>query len=254
MTARLNPAKSLCLIFFLTVILVQLLSQELAAQPFNALKKPPTGHTGQFHLEQGKKQMEQNRPAIAVRTLSAAIRRDKGLAEAYRLRGQAFDQMGLPQKAVQDFTQYIGLRPSDPKGYIYRGDAHNFNLDHQAAIEDYNHAIKRSKSSAPAHVGRGLAYAGLGKYEEAIKDYQQALRINSEDTEVMGNLGVACMLSGRSLEAMNYFERALKRETDPKWREQIEKWMAQLMHDSKGSKPGKGAPPKGPTSSGRHLW
>jgi len=252
MNGRLKSRLSFCLLF-IAAVLGQILVQDLPAQPISP-KKPAVGHGGQFYLEQGRKQAELKRFAIAVRTLSAAIRRDSNLAEAYRLRGQAFDQMGQPQKAVNDFTRYIGLRPSDPKGYIYRGDTHNFNLDHQAAIEDYNHAIRLAKSSAAAYIGRGLAYAGLGKYEEATKDYQHALRLNPGNTEILANLGVACMLSGRSLEAMNYFERALKQEADPKWREQIEKWMAQLAHDPKAVKPGKGATPRGPTSSGKHLW
>jgi tetratricopeptide (TPR) repeat protein len=242
-----------CLLF-LTVTLVVFLAQELPAQPVNLPKKTAAGHTGQFYLEQGRKQVEQKRFAIAVRTLSAAIRRDRRLAEAYRLRGQAFDQMGLPQKAVKDFTLYIELRPTDPKGYVERADAHNFNLDHQAAIEDYNHAIKLAKSSASAYAGRGLAYAGLGRYAEAIKDYQQALRVKPDNTEILANLGVACMLAGRNLEAMNYFERALKRETDPKWREQIEKWVAQLLQDPTVNKPGKDSAGRGPTSSGKPMW
>jgi len=253
MNRKLNPTLSICSLFF-AVFLVVFLAYELPAQPVNVPKKAPSGHTGQFYLDQGRKQVEQKRFAIAVRTLSAAIRRDRRLAEAYRLRGQAFDQMGLPQKAVKDFTLYIELRPADATGYVERADAHNFNLDHQAAIEDYNHAIKLAKSSASAYAGRGLAYAGLGRYSEAIKDYQQALRIKPDNTEILANLGVACMLAGRNLEAMNYFERALKRETDPKWREQIEKWVAQLLQDPRVNKPGKDSAGRGPTSSGKPMW
>ncbi|MBI4961950.1 MAG: tetratricopeptide repeat protein [Desulfomonile tiedjei] len=238
----------------LAALMTHVLTEELPAQPISSTKKPVAAHTAQFYLDQGRKQFEQKRFAIAVRTLSTAIRRDNNLAEAYRLRGEAFDQMGLPQKAVHDFTQYIRLRPSDPKGYIYRADAHNFNLEHQAAIEDYSHAIRLAKSSASAYVGRGLAYAGLGKYGEAVKDYQQALRINPDSTEVLANLGVACMLAGRSLEAMNYFERALKKETDPKWKEQIERWIAQLLQESKVSKPGKDTPRRGPVGSPKPMW
>jgi tetratricopeptide (TPR) repeat protein len=253
MTEKPKLLLSLCSLL-LAITLIQLWTQEPLAQPINRSKTAATSHTGQLYLERGRRQFEQKRFAIAVRTLSAAIRRDRNLAEAYRLRGQAFDQMGVPQKAMKDFTHYIGLRPSDPKGYIGRADAHNFNLDHQAAIEDYNHAIKLAKSSAPAYVGRGLAYAGLGKYEQAIKDYQQALRLNPNNKEVLGNLGVACMLAGRSIEAMDYFERALKKETDPKWREQIEKWMAQLLQAPKVNKPGATPRRRGPTSSGKPMW
>jgi tetratricopeptide (TPR) repeat protein len=253
MSGRLK-AYSLACCPVLVWILAQFLPPDLAAQPIDTLRKTATSHAGQSYLEQGRKQLEQKRFALAIRSLSAAIRRDTNLAEAYRLRGQAYEQIGALQKAVQDFTKYIELRPSDPKGYIERADARNFNLDHQAAIEDYNRAIKLAKSSAAGHIGRGLAYAGLGKYDQAIKDYQQALRLNPDNKEVLANLGVACMLGGRSLEAMNYFERALKRETDPKWREQIEKWISQLLHDSRFSQTSGGPKRRGPTSSGKPMW
>jgi tetratricopeptide (TPR) repeat protein len=224
------------------------------AQAANIARRPPVGHTAQFFLDQGSKQLEQKRFAIAVRTLSAAIRRDPRLAEAYRLRGQALDQMGVPHRAIQDFTKYIELKPADSKGYVLRGDAHNFNLEHEPALADYNHAIKLHPSSVPAHLGKGLAYAGLEKYDEAIKEYQWVVKSSPDHTEALANMGVACMLAGRSMEAMNYFERALKQEKDPQWRDQMEKWIAKLLQDpnvgNSSAVPGRSTPGK----SGKPLW
>lgn len=227
--------------------------RDLRGQNASALRKPLAGHTAQFFLEQGEKQFEQRHYAVAVRTLSAALRRDPRLAEAYRLRGQALDQIGLPQRAIQDFTKYIELKPSDARGYICRGDAHNFNLDHDLALADYNHAIRVQPSSVPAHLGRGLAYAGLEKYDDAIKDYQVVLRANPDNTEALANMGVACMLAGRAMEAMNYFERALQKEKDPQWRDQMEKWIAKLLQDPKVGKSGL-RPPTVSGKSARPLW
>lgn len=235
-------------------VLCQAVPSTVWAQATNAVHKPPAGHTAQFFLDQGSKQVEQKRFAIAVRTLSAAIRRDPRLAEAYRLRGQALDQMGAPHRAIQDFTKYIELKPSDAKGYIQRGDVHNFNNEHEMALADYSHAIKLQPASVPAHLGRGLAYAGLEKYDEAIKDYQVVLRSNPEHTEALANMGVACMLGGRSMEAMNYFERALKHEKDPQWRDQMEKWIANLLQDPRVGKSAAGSKKTAPDKAGRPLW
>jgi len=247
---RRNTSRLMLSVLVSLVLLAHTVPSEVFAQAANA----PGGHSARFFLDQGQKQLEQKRFAIAVRTLSAAIRRDPHLAEAYRLRGQALDQIGLPQRAIRDFTKYIEMKPSDAKGYIQRGDVHNFNLDHEMALSDYNHAIKLQPSSASAHLGRGLAYAGLGKYEEAIKDYQVVLRANPDQTEALANMGVACMLRGRSMEAMNYFERALKSEKDPQWREQMEKWIANLLQSPKASGPGAGPTRAAPGKSGKPLW
>jgi len=248
---RLLPAY-LGLVFL--VVLSPVACRDLWGQGASSVRKPLAGNTAQFFLEQGEKQFEQKHFAVAVRTLSAALRRDPRLADAYRVRGEALDQMGLPQRAIQDFTKYIELKPSDARGYACRGDAHNFNLDHDLALADYNHAIKIQPSSVSAHLGRGLAYAGMEKYEEAIKDYQVVLRANPDHTEALANMGVACMLAGRAMEAMNYFEHALKKEKDPQWRDQMEKWIGKLLQDPKVGKSGTGPPRSATDKSAKPLW
>jgi tetratricopeptide (TPR) repeat protein len=183
----------------------------------------------------GKDQMEKKRYALAIRSFSAAIRRDPRLSEAYLLRGKANDQVGKPQEAIKDFTRYIELNPSDPRGYVSRGDAKNFNLEHEAAVQDYSAAIKLALLSRC--VSRPwLAYAGLAKYDEAIKDYQWVLKINPNNAEALGNMGVANMLAGRPVEAMSYFERALQHETNPQWRAKIEQWMEKLLQGASAAK------------------
>ena len=113
-----------------------------SAQPRkSANAHAPTGSV-KVLIERGKSELERKRYAAAVRLFSTAIRRNPASAEAYRLRGTAQDRMGLPQKAVHDFTKYIELKPRDPAGYIGRADARNFNSEHTAALEDYNTAAK----------------------------------------------------------------------------------------------------------------
>ena len=163
--------------------------------------------------------------------------------------------MGLPQKAIQDFTKYIELKPRDPAGYIGRADARNFNQEHAAALEDYHFAVKLAPSSPAPYLGRGLAYVGLQKYGEAIKEYQWALKLDPNNTEALGNMGVACMLAGRNLEAMSYFERALNLERDPQWRARIEKWTSQLLEQADAARHDKRGPVRGSADHGsKPLW
>ena len=232
-----NRSRRLCPV--IAIIVVTLL---LALPHLTPAQNPPrstvstVGQSAKIHMDQGKAQMEKKRFVIAIRSFSAAIRRDSRLSEAYLLRGKAYDQVGIPQKAIKDFTRYIELHPSDPKGYISRGDAKNFNLEHEAAVHDYSAAIKLAPSSAAPYLGRGLAYAGLAKYDEAIKDYQWVLKINPNNAEALGNMGVAYMLAGKPVQAMNYFARALQYETNPQWRAKIEQWAEKLLQGASAVK------------------
>jgi tetratricopeptide (TPR) repeat protein len=239
-----NRSRCICrVVALLVVALSSALPLSAPAQSAPRSTVPTVGQSAKVHMDQGKAQMEKKRYALALRSFSAAIRRDPRLSEAYLLRGTAYDQVGSPQRAIKDFTRYIELNPSDPKGYVSRGDAKNFNLEHEAAVQDYSAAIKLAPSSAAAYLGRGLAYAGLAKYDEAIKDYQWVLKINPNNAEALGNMGVANMLAGRPVEAMSYFERALLHETNPQWRAKIEQWMEKLLQGASAAK----QKTKGPT-------
>jgi tetratricopeptide (TPR) repeat protein len=245
--------KSFLIVFCVVACLAFAAQGPVSAQQTRNSPLAKAGQSAQTHMKMGKEQMETRRFALAVRSFSAAIRRDPDNAEAYLLRGTAYDQMGAPQAAIKDFSRYIELNPKDPIGYLRRADANNFNLDHELAIEDYTTALKLSPSSTSAHLGRGLAYAGLQKYNEAIKEYQRVLRANPRNVEALGNMGVACMMSGRSMEAMQYFEKTLELETDPQWRAKIEKWTERLLEEAKARKTEQPArkKPAGPVKS---LW
>ena len=248
------------LILILIIIIVALASVDgfsgyCSAQSRNNSAAYAATGSLKVSMERGKSELERRRYADAVRWFSNAIRRDPAHAEAYKLRGTAQEKLGLPQKAVHDFTKYIELKPRDPAGYIGRADARNFNQEHAAALEDYNFAVKLSPSSVAAYIGRGLAYVGLQRYGDAIKEYQWALKLDPNNTEALGNVGVACMLAGRNLEAMSYFERALGLERDPQWRARYEKWTSQLLQQADEARSAKTGPVRGTTSPGpKPLW
>jgi len=224
-----------------------------SAQTWGPQAKPPAV-AGRNQITEGQEHLEKRRYPAAVRVLSAVILKDANAAEAYLLRGQAYDQSGAPQKALQDFTKYIALRPSDPTGYIKRADAHNFNQDPQAALADYGEAAKLAPKSVPAHLGRGLANSALERYDEAIKDFQWVLTLDPDNSEALGNIGLACMLTGRSLEAVSYFEKALKREKDPRWRSLLEKWIQDMVKSADSRNQAGRGPVRTPAGPSGPLW
>jgi tetratricopeptide (TPR) repeat protein len=214
----------------------------------------PSARPGLSSLEQGKKLFAAGRNSEAIRSFTEAIR-ENNVAEAYKLRGRAYERLGLSANAVKDFTRYIELNKASPEGYLLRADAHNFNHDYQSALEDYTTAIKLAPSRPDGYVGRGLALTGLEKYDDAVKDYQWALRLKPDSAEILANMGRCCMLAGRQLEAVSYLEKALQLETDPTWKRKTKEWIDAMVQDTSGESP-KASPAMQPSKErpSRRLW
>lgn len=216
---------------------------------------PHTQPPSKESFADAKKMLELGRNPRAVTILTAVIKRGEHLPEAFFLRGIAYDRMGLPAKSVKDFSDYIARKPADPKGYIHRGDAQNFNLEHDAALKDYTKAIELAPKSVEAHLGRGLAHAGLGRFDDAIKDYRTALLVAPKNAEALASLGRAFMLGGRKEEAARSFEKALQHETNAATKKQIQEWLAELRSPPETKEqPTQGPAPSGESPSPARLW
>lgn len=196
---------------------------------------------------------KKNFPA-AVRYLTESLQNSPKTAEAYLLRGQAYDRMGFPMKALQDLNRYIELRPNDLEGFISRADVNNFNLDHKAAVEDYNKALQLLPDSRPALIGRGIAYAGLENYDLAIRDYETVLSMYPWDHEALVNLGMAFALSGKKESALKSFNKALQVEVDPAWRARISSMVDQLSVATNQEKPKPRGPTRSPINKETGMW
>jgi tetratricopeptide (TPR) repeat protein len=254
MPQRLSQAFVLTLAF-IVISLVLPRGDQAWGESARRRTQPAPPKSAQTYFNMAKKQFEKGRYARAARLLSAAISRGGDPSAAYIMRGRAYDRLGIPRKAIQDFTRYIEINPSNPRGYTMRGDVQMFNHNYQDALNDYDKAIRVSRSYRDAYVGRGLAKMGLGRYREAIKDYQWALKDNPGDPEVLANMGRACMLAGLPVAAVSYFERALEQEGNKTWRRRIEEWIEDLVQEPHVKKSRAQGPVRGPRKApARTLW
>lgn len=179
---------------------------------------------GQMFLEEGRQELDRGSFVRAIRVLSQAI--SKGAdPEAFKLRGQAYESIGEPEKALSDFSSYVAARGSEPEAYVLRGDAYNCHHDSEMALADFTRAIDLGSSSADTFVGRGIAYLGLEEFELAIKEFRMALQYDPGDTDALTDLGLAYMLANKPEEAVTLFEKALAVERDPKWKMRLAAWM-----------------------------
>ena len=84
--------------------------------------------------------------------------------------------------AIAEYTEAIRLDPKVAEAYALRGCAYNKKGEHDKAIADYSQAIRLAPNLAPVFLLaqantyqlRGLAYVRKGELDKAIADYSEA--------------------------------------------------------------------------------
>lgn len=91
---------------------------------------------------------------------------------------------------IRFYTNAIKLDPEYADAYIDRGNAYNNLGQYDEAIQDYNKAIKFYPEYAAAYCSRGFAYYNLGQNDQAIQDFNKAIKLDpkSEATYLLKKL------------------------------------------------------------------
>ena len=86
------------------------------------------------------------------------------------------------QGAIDDFTKAIKLNGLDIQAYKLRGDAYAQLGQFENALKDYNQHILNSDSNNPEDFFvRGRILESLNRFEEALDDYKRANDLNDEN-------------------------------------------------------------------------
>jgi len=93
------------------------------------------------------------------------------------LRARTYCEKGEHDKAIEDFTEAIELKPDDADFYHWRGLAYFLKGECDKAIENFTEAI-RLKPNVDSYYCRGLAYIKKGLYDQSIRDFDKVLEIN----------------------------------------------------------------------------
>ena len=147
-------------------------------------------------------------PIKAIEYYNNAINLEKDDAEAYILRGAAYDDLSRHQRAIEDYNQAIRLKPDYALAYYGRGVSYSGLGQYQRAIEDSNEAIRLKPDFAEAYYNRGNSYGLLGQYDRAIEDYNQAIRLKPDYAEAYNVRGAAYIFSGNLTAGCRYLEKA----------------------------------------------
>jgi tetratricopeptide (TPR) repeat protein len=118
------------------------------------------------------------------------------LATAYNNRGVAYRIKGEYDKAIDDFSEAIKLRPSYANAFNNRGVAHRNKRDLNGALADYDQAIRLKPDYAAAFYNHGLVYEEKGEYQRAVDEFTLVLQLAPQDPLVLFRRGEALLKTG----------------------------------------------------------
>ena len=95
-------------------------------------------------------------------------------AKAYYKYGVAFDAIGEPAKAIEQYDEAAKLNPRDASTFINRGNSKALLGLHEEAIADFDATLRNTLDNAEVYYKRGLARKDLRQFESAKKDFEHA--------------------------------------------------------------------------------
>ncbi len=131
-------------------------------------------------------------------------------ADAYNNRGIAYSSKGEYDLAIQDFDQAIALNPKDAKTYNNRGLTYSSKGEYDLAIRDFDQAIALHPAYVTAYNNRGIAYGNKGEDDQAIRDFNKTIELDPSYTGAYCNRGLAYASKGEYDQAIRDFEKAVQ--------------------------------------------
>ncbi len=128
---------------------------------------------------------------------------------AYLNRGDVFDLMGKPGKAIADYDRAIALDPFMAEAYNGRGIEFSKTGQSARAITDYARAIALKPGYADAYNDLGTEFGKEGQYGKAIAVFQKAITLKPDFYKAYYNLAKAFKETGRLDLAIKELDKAI---------------------------------------------
>jgi Flp pilus assembly protein TadD len=127
----------------------------------------------------------------------------------HRSRGLAALRRGDFRRAIAEFDQVIGLKPSDARGYNLRGRALDEIGDFALALADYDQAIHLEPNNPGVFHARAIFWWRNGQLDKALLDLDRAIRFNFSDARIYLDRGLVWSEKGHHSRATADFNRAM---------------------------------------------
>jgi lipoprotein NlpI len=159
----------------------------------------------------GSKEPLDNSIATPSPTPTSTASNDSLDAIAAFNRGLAYRALGQYEKAINDFTEAIRLKP-DYHFFDERGKAYYDLKQYDKAFSDYTEAIRLKPDYFLAFADRGLAYRALGQYEKAINDFTEVIRLYPDNERSFWERGHTYYLFKQYDKAISDYTDAIRLE------------------------------------------
>lgn len=122
-------------------------------------------------------------------------------------RGFAYDEAGKYDRAIEDYTKVLHLKPDALQVYYRRGIAHREKGEYAAALADFDTALAPGAKPAPGartppdwpfvHGDRGVVRFATGRFAEAAQDFARVVALDPSDQYGILWLHVALSREGK---------------------------------------------------------
>ena len=132
------------------------------------------------------------------------------LAAAFKRRGNAYDDVGDYDNAVDDYRHAIAINPRNAGVFNDRGTSYRAMGQYELSILDYDQALVLNPQSAMALSNRCFAKAALDRLEEALVDCNESLRLRPGDSSTLASRGFAFLKLGRWASAIADYDTQIR--------------------------------------------
>jgi tetratricopeptide (TPR) repeat protein len=133
---------------------------------------------------------------------------------AYNNRGLEYYYNGSLDKAIDDYTKVIEIKPNFPPIYNNRGIVYNDMGDYKSAVNDFTNAIKLNPKYRDAYYNRGNAFVHQGIYDVAITDYTKVIELDPNNATTYNNRGAIYDEEKIYDKAINDYTKAIELKPD----------------------------------------
>jgi tetratricopeptide (TPR) repeat protein len=123
--------------------------------------------------------------------ISAGLVDRNDLATAFKNRGNAYDDEGQYDRAIQDYDHAIAINPNDADALNNRGTSYRAKGQYELAIQDYDLAISLIPKNAMTLNNRCFAKALAGEGEQGLADCNESLRLRPGNANTLASRGFA---------------------------------------------------------------
>ncbi len=148
----------------------------------------------------------------ALALLENAVQADRGNADAYYLRGVAYEHLQRFDQALEAYNQCLKIQPDHTDAFNNRGVIHGRMGNLELAVGDLARAVELNPDDALAWSNLGLAYHEIGDLDSAVKYYSEAAK-RSKSPQILYQRGNSHLAAKRFEDAINDYSRAIENDS-----------------------------------------